>query len=148
MAWLTSPTNLREVCRGPAEAALGEALLRVQVPALALFPEAPLWVPMIAGNVEERMTVDLLVGHGLRAPYRPLFAIECDGYEYHGDYGSFKDDRYRDRRLLLAGLPVLRFASVEVLHHRSTDCLGEVVMAFHLIRLVNLYQDFVLEEGA
>ncbi|MDP2950659.1 MAG: hypothetical protein Q8P22_14140 [Chloroflexota bacterium] len=103
---------------------------------------------MLTPTQEQRLTVDLLVGYGLGAPYRPLFAVECDGYEYHGDYEAFKEDRYRDRRLLLAGLPVLRFASVEVIHYNPTQSMEEVVRTFHLLSTVNLRQDFVLEEGA
>lgn len=41
--------------------------------------------------------------------------VECDGYEYHHKPAPFEHDRLRDRRLLIAGWPVLRFSYQQIM---------------------------------
>lgn len=147
MADESESDRLRRVCRGPAEAALGADLLRCRAPGLVIYPEAPLWVPHPpAGQKEELLTVDLLIGVR-EGDVRWLFVVECDGYEYHAGYQHFKDDRRRDRALLLSGLPVMRFPSVEILHG-TRRCPQVVIQAFSLFRNIHLPQQFTLDEEA
>lgn len=49
-------------------------------------------------------------------PADPKFklVIECDGFQTHGDKRSFSADRKRDRILMSAGYPVLRFSGSEI----------------------------------
>nr|WP_284329319.1 DUF559 domain-containing protein [Demequina litorisediminis] len=43
--------------------------------------------------------------------------VECDGREYHSDDRAFSRDRWRDRRLLALGLPVMRFTYADAVFH-------------------------------
>jgi very-short-patch-repair endonuclease len=43
-----------------------------------------------------------------------MLVVEIDGYEYHREYGPFRDDRRRDRAMRLAGWLVLRFTSADL----------------------------------
>lgn len=43
-----------------------------------------------------------------------LVAVECDGYEWHGNKESFDKDRRRDRTLKAIGCDVLRFSGAEI----------------------------------
>lgn len=55
--------------------------------------------------------VDLLVGRCL--------VVELDGYAYHSGRREFREDRRRDRELLLQGFVVLRFTADEVLRETA-----------------------------
>lgn len=43
-----------------------------------------------------------------------LFAVECDGMEYHLNEKSFQHDRKRDRELLSEGVITIRFSGKEI----------------------------------
>jgi len=40
--------------------------------------------------------------------------VECDGFQYHSDKGSFVSDRQRDRALKANGFEVVRFSGTEI----------------------------------
>jgi hypothetical protein len=77
--------------------------------ALHLVPQATL---KGLGPKGKAIRVDALV----YVPNRPKFlvAVECDGYEWHGNKDSFERDRRRDRSLQAIGCDVLRFSGSEI----------------------------------
>ncbi|MGC5167051.1 endonuclease domain-containing protein [Luteimicrobium sp. DT211] len=63
--------------------------------------------------------VDLLV--------EGLVVVECDGYEYHKDRVTFRNDRRRDRILHAGGLVVLRFTYEDIVD--DPTCVVRAVRA-------------------
>ena len=57
-------------------------------------------------------------------PHGPL-VVELDGYRYHHDRRSFENDRRRDVKLHLKGIPVLRYTHPRV-EHEPAQVLSEV----------------------
>jgi len=57
--------------------------------------------------------------------------VECDGERHQKDPRVIKDDKKRDRKLLLSGIPVLRFTSDEILYH-AADVVRELRQAIDL----------------
>lgn len=51
--------------------------------------------------------------------------VECDGERHQKDPKTIKDDKKRDRKLLLSGIPVLRFTTDEILYH-AADVVHEL----------------------
>ncbi len=99
--------------------------------------------------VEKILLVELLIGlpeeiaiipqkdiNGLGFPCRVDFQlvlpytkkaliIECDGERHQNNPKIIKDDKKRDRKLLLSGIPVLRFTADEILYH-AADVVSEL----------------------
>ncbi len=76
---------------------------------------------------EGRYRVDFLLVVGPRAGYRRAFAIECDGQEWHAKSPEqVARDKLRDRRLLLAGIPTVRFTGSEI--HADADACADLVL--------------------
>lgn len=71
----------------------------------------------------------------------PLFAVECDGRDYHTQYEQIQRDKARDRILTSLGLTTIRFTGSEINGDQRRGCASEVFNLF-LLRL----QD-ILEKG-
>lgn len=56
---------------------------------------------------------DILIGRVDFAWPEAMVVVEVDGYEFHREYGPFRDDRRRDRLLRSAGWRVLRFTKAD-----------------------------------
>lgn len=78
-----------------------ESIVRVALVEAGLDVEPQVNVPGVG-------RVDLLVERRI--------VLEADGFAYHGDRAAFREDRRRDRRLELAGYPVLRYAFEDAVH--------------------------------
>ncbi|MFW7414593.1 hypothetical protein [Demequina sp. SO4-18] len=80
--------------------AVGETLARLDVVerGLAVYPQR---------FVKGAGRIDLVVANSV--------AVEIDGRTFHDDPESFRRDRRRDRKVVVAGMPVLRFAHSELL---------------------------------
>jgi len=62
------------------------------------------------------------------------FAIECDGFDYHErTKQQAAYDRSRDRELLIAGVPTLRFTGSEI-HADAHRCAMDVIALAVFIR--------------
>lgn len=57
--------------------------------------------------------------------------VECDGEKHQKDPKIIKDDKKRDRKLLLSGMPVLRFTTDEILYHPA-DVIHELRRAIDI----------------
>jgi len=69
-----------------------------------------------------KVRVDFLLVCGRRAGYRKVFAIECDGHEWHEKTKEqVARDKLRDRRLILDGIVPIRFSGSEI-HNNSKGC--------------------------
>ncbi len=65
-------------------------------------------------------------------PYtKKSIIVECDGEKHQKDPHIVKDDKKRDRKLLLSGIPVLRFTSDEIVYH-AADVVRELRQAIDL----------------
>ena len=62
--------------------------------------------------------------------------VEIDGYEYHGDRGSFESDRARDAKLIAAGYVVIRFTATQ-LEESPLVVLGQLAAALALASSTN-----------
>ncbi|MDM7855549.1 DUF559 domain-containing protein [Cellulomonas alba] len=78
-----------------------ESIVRVALVEAGLDVEPQVRIPGVG-------RVDLLVDRHI--------VVEADGFAYHGDRVAFREDRRRDRRLELAGHPVLRYAFEDAVH--------------------------------
>lgn len=95
---------------------------------LSLIREAGLPVPQ---------TNRLLLGFKVDALWPGLkLVVEVDGYEFHGDRGSFEDDRARDATLVAHGYTVLRFTARQ-LHDQPLVVLGQLSAALALASETN-----------
>jgi very-short-patch-repair endonuclease len=99
---------------------LSETFLRLALRAAGLEVE-----PQVL--VEGAGRVDLLVDG--------VVAVEVDGFTYHADRRTFREDRRRDRVAQLHALPVLRFAHDDVVL-RTEAAVAEVVEVVRLRRRV------------
>lgn len=55
-----------------------------------------------------------------------IFVVECDGHDFHDrTKQQAAYDRARDRELLLAGIPTIRFTGSEI-HHSAERCAAQV----------------------
>jgi len=61
--------------------------------------------------------------------YVPLFAVECDGRDYHESHAQIERDKQRDRKLAMAGLPILRLTGSEI-NRNPEKCAAEVKDCF------------------
>lgn len=105
-----------------------------------------------AGSVLESLVRVLLATHGLRPPVsqHPVLArdgsvvgrvdfawpglrvvLETDGFAFHADRRSYRDDRRRGNALVRAGWVVLRFSWEDVVQHPDyvVECVREVLDA-------------------
>jgi len=57
--------------------------------------------------------------------------IECDGKRHQSDYQTVKDDKKRDRALILHGFHVMRFTADEIIYH-GAQCAKEIAEAVDL----------------
>ncbi|MGN6867566.1 MAG: DUF559 domain-containing protein [Solirubrobacteraceae bacterium] len=95
---------------------------------LSLIREAGLPVPL---------TNRLLLGFKVDALWPELrLVVEVDGYEFHGDRGSFEDDRARDATLVAHGYTVLRFTARQ-LRDQPLVVLGQLSAALALASETN-----------
>lgn len=73
-----------------------------------------------------RVRVDFLLVCGRRASYRRVFAIECDGHEWHEKTKEqVARDKLRDRRLILDRIIPIRFSGSEI--HRDADACARYI---------------------
>jgi|GEM_PF-3590429 len=104
-------------------------------------PEKVLLIEMLIGLPEEITILPQKDIAGLGFPCRVDFllilpytkknlVIECDGERHQKDSYTIKNDKKRDRKLLLAGIPVLRFATEEILY-RSAEVIQEIRRAIN-----------------
>jgi len=78
-----------------------ESVVRVALVGAGLDVEPQVHIPGVG-------RVDLLIERRI--------VLEADGFAYHADRAAFREDRRRDRRLELAGYPVLRYAFEDAVH--------------------------------
>ncbi|MDI6757644.1 MAG: DUF559 domain-containing protein [Endomicrobiia bacterium] len=101
-----------------------------------------LLVEMLIGLPEEVAIVPQKDISGLGFPCRVDFLlvlpytkksviVECDGERHQKDPKAVKDDKKRDRKLLLSGIPVLRFTTDEIIYH-AEDVVHELRRAIDL----------------
>jgi very-short-patch-repair endonuclease len=83
------------------------------------------------------LTNRLLLGFQVDALWPDLkLVVEVDGYEFHGDRGSFENDRARDAALVAAGYRVLRFTATQ-LDEQPLLVLGQLAAALALASATN-----------
>lgn len=69
-----------------------------------------------------RIRADFLLICGRYRVHRKVFAIECDGHEWHEKTKEqVARDKLRDRRLILDGIVPIRFSGSEI-HNRADAC--------------------------
>jgi very-short-patch-repair endonuclease len=95
---------------------------------LSLVRQAGLPVPL---------TNRLLLGFQVDAVWPDLkLVVEVDGYEFHGDRGSFENDRARDAALVAAGYRVIRFTATQ-LDVQPMLVIGQLAAALALASATN-----------
>lgn len=73
-----------------------------------------------------RIRVDFLLVCGRSRSFRKVFAIECDGHEWHEKTKEqVARDKLRDRRLVLDGITPIRFSGSEI--HRDADACARYI---------------------
>lgn len=72
-----------------------------------------------------------------------LFAVECDGHDFHDrTKQQAAMDRSRDRELLRMGLPTMRFTGSEI-HHYAEACAAEIFALARTLDSVSTENQFM-----
>lgn len=136
--WLYS--ELEHLCESPIEAALGvslitgfrcsaaginENVLRVCRQNELSFSD-PFGFFLMPQFIWNDYRIDWVLG--IKAlKKQPYIFIECDGHEFHErTKEQAQRDRERDREIIAAGIPILRFTGSEI-YRRSSDCALEIM---------------------
>lgn len=78
-----------------------------------------------------RYRVDFLLVCGPRYPHRRMFAIECDGHDWHEKTKEqVARDKRRDRDLLAANITAVRFSGSEI-HAAADECADYIATLAH-----------------
>jgi hypothetical protein len=134
-------------CESPIELSLAKAFVRAlsdhEQAGMLIMPLEPLdyspalclpkgagayLVPqaIISDGGDWEYRVDFLFICGFRPAFRRALAIECDGHDWHEKTKEqAARDKLRDRRLLLDGIPTVRFAGSEI--HADADACADYV---------------------
>lgn len=133
---------LEHTCQSPIEVDLGVAMLATDLSAL-MWSTVIRWndqhslhdgfyiVPQFpVGKFRLDFGLILIVGQ-----HRTRLAVECDGHEFHErDRKRAAKDKSRDRELLEADWPVMRFTGSEI-HKDPEACARQAVD--HLMRMID-----------
>lgn len=133
-----------ELCESPIEQQLLAAMLFMEVPfiekhpvvarsiaaidrASASYPHTP-FLAIVPQAEVGRFRLDFLIvaKFSSEAAHQRLFAVECDGHDFHEKTKQqAARDKSRDRALLIEGIPMLRFTGSEIFAGAG-NCADEI----------------------
>lgn len=120
--------NYIDKCKSPIEIILFYALdiLFIQLSSDMFIRFIPQYELNINGKVRI-MDICVIEVDEYDNEIKPLFFIECDGYEYHASTKEqFTKTNQRDRELKIAGYDVLHFSGSEI-YKNPFDCAYQII---------------------